>query len=75
MASHRSALILAAALVGLAGSSAHAQKSYGPGVSDTEIKLGQTMPYSGPISGLSAVGKVEVAYFRMVNERGGVNAA
>jgi branched-chain amino acid transport system substrate-binding protein len=73
MASHRSALILAAALVGLAGSSAHAQKSYGPGVSDTEIKLGQTMPYSGPISGLSAVGKVEAAYFRMVNEKGGVN--
>jgi ABC-type branched-subunit amino acid transport system substrate-binding protein len=38
-----------------------------------DIKLGQTMPYSGPLSALSAVGKVQQRYFRMVNERGGVN--
>jgi ABC-type branched-subunit amino acid transport system substrate-binding protein len=53
--------------------SAPAQKKYGPGVTDTEIKLGQTMPYSGPASGLSIVGRVEAAYFRMLNAKGGVN--
>jgi branched-chain amino acid transport system substrate-binding protein len=52
---------------------AHAKKSYGPGVTDTEIKLGQTMPYSGPASALSATGKAEVAYFAMINASGGVN--
>src|SRR5262249_34146731 len=64
---------LAGALVFCIGVSAHAQKRYGPGVTDTEIKLGQTMPYSGPLTGLSAVGKVEVAYFEMINSKGGVN--
>ena len=63
--------IVAAALT--AHSAAHAQKSYGPGVTDTEIKLGQTMPYSGPASALSAVGRANVAYFAMVNANGGVN--
>ena len=48
-------------------------KNYGPGVSDHEIKLGQTMPHSGPLSALSAVGKAEVAYFEMLNASGGVN--
>ena len=48
-------------------------KNYGPGVSDSEIKLGQTMPHSGPLSALSAVGKAEVAYFEMLNAHGGVN--
>ncbi|HXV07602.1 MAG TPA: ABC transporter substrate-binding protein [Burkholderiales bacterium] len=52
---------------------AFAQKKYGPGVTDTEIKLGQTMPYSGPASAYGAIGKAELAYFRMVNERGGIN--
>lgn len=53
---------------------AAAQKKYDPGASDTEIKLGQTMPYSGPLSMLSGVGKAEVAYFKSVNEgQGGVN--
>ena len=50
-----------------------AEKRYGPGVTDTEIKLGQTMPYSGPASAYAAIGKAEVAYFEMINERGGVN--
>ena len=63
--------IVAAALT--AHSAAHAQKSYGPGVTDTEIKLGQTMPYSGPASALGVVGKAHVAYFAMVNANGGVN--
>ena len=44
-----------------------------PGVTDTEIKIGQTMPYSGPASAYGAVGRTEVAYFKMVNEMGGVN--
>jgi branched-chain amino acid transport system substrate-binding protein len=50
-----------------------AQKQYGPGVSDTEIKIGQTMPYSGSLSTQGTIGRVELAYFSMVNERGGVN--
>ncbi len=49
-----------------------AEKQYGPGVSDTEILLGQTMPYSGPVSSLAIEGIVEKAYFDMINERGGV---
>ncbi len=43
------------------------------GVTKTEIKLGQTMPYSGPVSAFSMLGKSEVAYFQMVNDRGGIN--
>jgi branched-chain amino acid transport system substrate-binding protein len=49
-----------------------AQKSYAPGVSDTEIKVGQTLPYSGPVSAWGAVGRAELAYFKMINERGGI---
>lgn len=48
-------------------------RKYDPGASDTEIRVGQTMPYSGPLSAVAAVGKVQAAYFRMVNERGGIN--
>ena len=44
-----------------------------PGVTDTEIKIGQTMPYSGPASAYGVIGKAEAAYFRMINEQGGVN--
>ena len=65
--------LIAGALVLCIGMSAHAQKKYGPGVTDTEIKLGQTMPYSGPLTGLSAVGKIEVAYFEMINSKGGIS--
>jgi branched-chain amino acid transport system substrate-binding protein len=46
---------------------------YGPGVSDSEIKIGNTMPYSGPASAYGIIGKTETAYFRMVNEHGGIN--
>ena len=46
---------------------------YGSGVSDTEIKIGNTMPYSGPASAYGAVGKSDAAYFAMINEQGGVN--
>jgi len=51
----------------------HAAKQYGPGVSDTEILLGQTMPYSGPASAYGTYGKAQSAFFQMINERGGVN--
>ena len=57
----------------LLGGSAVGQPKYGPGVSDTEIKLGQTMPYSGPASAYGTIGKVEQAYFKKVNDEGGVN--
>ena len=70
----RAALAVAAALVAACLSTpAFAQKSYGPGVSDTEIKIGNTMPYSGPASPLSITGRVIAAYFDEVNEKGGVN--
>ena len=56
------------------GAPASAQKKYGPqGVSDTEIKIGQTMPHSGPVSIYGVMGRVHQAYFDMVNEKGGVN--
>jgi len=44
-----------------------------PGVTDTEIKIGQTMPYSGPLSAYGVIGRTEAAYFRMINEQGGVS--
>jgi branched-chain amino acid transport system substrate-binding protein len=62
-----------AAAMALACGSAAAQKKYDPGASDTEIRIGQTMPYSGPGSIYGEVGKTQAAYFRMVNEQGGVN--
>ena len=57
----------------LAASPTLAEKKYGPGVTDTEIKIGQTMPYSGPASLYSTAGKAMVAYFDKVNADGGVN--
>jgi branched-chain amino acid transport system substrate-binding protein len=57
----------------LASSSAFGQKQYDPGVTDTEIKLGQTAPYSGPVSGYGTFGKASLAYFAMINEQGGIN--
>ena len=53
--------------------SALAEKKYGPGVTDTEIKIGQTMPYSGPLSAFGTIGKAQAAYFEMINSKGGVN--
>jgi branched-chain amino acid transport system substrate-binding protein len=50
-----------------------AEKKYGPGVSDTEIKLGQTVPYSGPASAFSSYGRLMAGYFQMINEAGGIN--
>jgi branched-chain amino acid transport system substrate-binding protein len=56
----------------IAGVSA-AEKKYGPGVSDTEVKLGQTVPYSGPASAFSSYGRLMAGYFQMINEAGGIN--
>jgi branched-chain amino acid transport system substrate-binding protein len=50
-----------------------AQKKYDPGATDSEIKIGQTMPYSGPVTAAAMNGKAQGAYFNMINERGGVN--
>ena len=52
---------------------AGAENKYAPGVTDSEIKIGNTMPYSGPASALGTTGKVIAAYFTMINEKGGVN--
>jgi len=67
-----SAPALAIALAAGIPSNANAQGKY-PGVSDTEIKLGQTTPYSGPVSSLAVVSKANLAYFKMINDQGGVN--
>src|SRR5512143_2956056 len=68
-------LVSATVMAGLAlgASSALAQKKYDPGASDTEIKIGNIMPYSGPASAYGTIGKTEAAYFKMINEQGGVN--
>ena len=68
-------LIPIAALLGaaLASPAAFAQKKYDQGASDTEIKIGNTNPYSGPASAYGTIGKAIGAYFKMVNEQGGVN--
>jgi branched-chain amino acid transport system substrate-binding protein len=53
--------------------SAFAQKKYDTGATDTEIKLGNIMPYSGPASAYGVIGKIEDAYFKMINDQGGIN--
>ena len=64
----------AASIVALAVSAslAAAQKAYDPGASDSEIKIGQTVPLSGPASAYSSIGKTQAAYMRMVNDQGGI---
>jgi branched-chain amino acid transport system substrate-binding protein len=54
-------------------SAALAQKTYDTGATDTEIKIGNIMPYSGPASAYGVIGKTEEAYFKMINEQGGIN--
>ena len=66
-------LALVTLCAGMPVSSARAEKKYGPGVSDTEIMIGQTMPYSGPYSSAGAIGRSESAYFQMINAQGGIN--
>jgi ABC-type branched-subunit amino acid transport system substrate-binding protein len=61
------------ATTSLASSAALAQKKYDPGASDTEIKIGNIMPYSGPASAYAVIGQTEAAYFKMLNDKGGIN--
>jgi branched-chain amino acid transport system substrate-binding protein len=63
--------LVATALV--AASAVHAQQKYDPGATDTEIKIGHTNPYSGPASAYGTIGRSEAAYFKMLNEQGGIN--
>jgi branched-chain amino acid transport system substrate-binding protein len=63
----------AAAAVAAASPVRHAWAANAPGVTDAEIKIGQTFPYSGPASGYVAIARAEAAYFKMINEKGGVN--
>ncbi|ODM70818.1 ABC transporter substrate-binding protein [Bradyrhizobium elkanii] len=67
------ALLSAFALILTSYSVAQAQKRYDTGASDTEIKIGNTMPYSGPASAYGVIGKTEAAYFRMINDAGGIH--
>jgi branched-chain amino acid transport system substrate-binding protein len=67
------AIGLVAANLVLANGLAAAAGQYGPGASDTEIKIGNTMPYSGPASGYGAIGRSLAAYFAMINDQGGIN--
>ena len=70
----RRALLLSAVAAGVGlVLPAQAQKRYDPGASDTEIRIGQTMPYSGPLSMLGTIGKATGAYFEKVNAEGGIN--
>jgi ABC-type branched-subunit amino acid transport system substrate-binding protein len=64
---------LSAAGLVLAGGLSWAAGQYGPGASDTEIKIGNTVPYSGPASAYGTIGKSEAAYFAMINDQGGIN--
>jgi branched-chain amino acid transport system substrate-binding protein len=62
-----------AAFLAVASTSALAQKKYDVGATDTEIKIGNIIPYSGPLSAYGVIGKTEAAYFKMINAEGGIN--
>ncbi|OYU98526.1 MAG: branched-chain amino acid ABC transporter substrate-binding protein, partial [Burkholderiales bacterium PBB5] len=64
---------LAAVAAAALPTAAFAQKKYGPGASDTEIKIGQTIAYSGPASAYGQLGRAEAAYFKFLNDKGGIN--
>jgi branched-chain amino acid transport system substrate-binding protein len=71
----RKILLLASILLGAAVgiTPATAQKKYDPGASDTEIKIGNIMPYSGPLSAYALIGRTQAAFFRKLNDEGGIN--
>jgi branched-chain amino acid transport system substrate-binding protein len=73
MITRRTFLQSSAAAAAFAASAGSARADNAPGVTDTEIKIGQTMPYSGPASAYGVIGRAETAYFKMINEQGGVN--
>jgi ABC-type branched-subunit amino acid transport system substrate-binding protein len=61
------------AVTAVIATAASAQKKYDPGASDTEIKIGNIMPYSGPASAYGTIGKAQAAYFNKINAEGGIN--
>jgi len=63
----------ALAILAVSYSGAYAQKAYDPGATDTEIKVGNIMPYSGPASAYGIIGRTEAAYFKKINDAGGIN--
>src|SRR5689334_19556757 len=69
LAAFSTAIILLAA----SASSALAQKKYDTGATDTEIKIGNIMPYSGPLSSYALIGRTEAAFFKKLNDEGGIN--
>ena len=73
MINRRIFLQSSAAAAALAASAGTARADDTPGITDTEIKIGNTMPYSGPASAYGVIGRTEAAYFKMINEQGGVN--
>jgi ABC-type branched-subunit amino acid transport system substrate-binding protein len=72
MALYRSTAVAVAMLGALVAVPALAQKKYDTGATDTEIKIGQTIPLSGPASAYGGIGRVQAAYVRMINEGGGI---
>src|SRR3954463_7353162 len=67
------AVAAALALLAAVSTGALAQKKYDTGASDTEIKIGNIMPYSGPASAYGVIGSTEAAYFKKINAEGGIN--
>src|ERR1700731_175892 len=67
----RTPIAIALALMSLSASSKRVREQ---GVTDTEIRIGNIMPYSGSLEVFGAIGKAEAAYFEMINERGGINS-
>src|SRR3981081_4692835 len=67
------ALTAFAAAAAMIATAASAEKKYDPGASDTEIKIGNIMPYSGPASSYGVIGQAEAAYFNKINAEGGIN--
>jgi branched-chain amino acid transport system substrate-binding protein len=73
MITRRTFLQSSAAVAAFAASAGSSRAGDTPGITDTEIKIGQTMPYSGPASAYGVIGRAETAYFKMINEQGGIN--
>ena len=70
---HLATLSAAALATAVMGGTALAQKKYDAGATDTEIKIGNIMPYSGPASAYGVIGKTQEAYFNKINAEGGIN--
>jgi len=69
----RRLMAMVACAAAMSVTAAQAQKKYDPGASDTEIRIGNIMPYSGPASSYGVIGKTEEAFFKMINAQGGIN--